>query len=308
MIVKNQITAKKRYYDGRNPCKGATVHTTGNTRPGADAQAHANLQSLGNVRVASWHVQIDDTEAIQSYEDFRQCWHAGDGRGMGNTQTIGYELCVNSDGDYVQMLKNAAERIAMDAAEYGWTRDDIYQHNEFSTWGKNCPRELRGTKDDISWAEFVDMIFGHTAPKPKPPVKPDERDKADGKTDVDGWWGTDTTIELQDIFGTPIDGEVWRQPSMWASQNPALTNGWVWNGSPGDAGSPLIRAMQVDWLKGDYKGTVDGKIGPEFIKGVQRKLRRLGLYGGKIDGRLDAKSPTIKGLQKAINLDKIKVG
>lgn len=303
--VVDQITSKRRYYPGTNPCLGATVHMTGNTNKGADAQAHANLQSRGNVRVASWHVSIDDKAAFQSYLDSRKCWHAGDGTGPGNTTTIAYELCVNSDGDYVKMIHNAAERIAMDVVEYGWTRDDIYQHNEFSSWGKDCPRELRGGKDDISWSDFVDLIFMYAGAgdvKPKPEPKPDS--KADRRTEVDGYWGTDTTIELQYIFNPDaIDGEVWRQNSVWRSMNPALTWGWKWE-STNTGGSPLIYKMQ-DWLGSDYRGERDGDIGPEFIKGLQRRLKRLGYYTGRIDGRLDKESLTIQGLQRAINDDKI---
>ena len=44
---------------------------------GADAQVHANLQSRGNPRKASWHYQIDDKQVIQSFLDTTRCWHAG---------------------------------------------------------------------------------------------------------------------------------------------------------------------------------------------------------------------------------------
>jgi len=312
--IVNQITSKKRYYPGVNPCSGATVHMTANTSRGADAQAHADLQSKGNVRVASWHVTIDDEAAFQSYLDSRQCWHAGDGRGPGNTTTIGYELCVNSDGDYSQMISNAAERIAMDVVEYGWERSDIKQHKDYSPWGKDCPRELRGSKADISWEDFLDMIFAYAGahdvqPKPKP--KPEEHDKADDYTKPDGYWGTDVTIELQDDLGTPIDGEVWNQSSHWLDENPALT--WGWKESTSTKGSPLIYAL-YDFLvaQGVSKsilGKRDGKIGPKHIRGLQTWLRNIGYYHGLIDGRLgtgaNGKSSTIEALQRAINDGKI---
>lgn len=311
--VRNQITSKKRYYAGVNPRSGATVHMTGNTNVGANAAAHANLQSTGNVRVASWHISIDDKEAVQSYEDFRKCWHAGDGTGYGNTRTISYELCVNRDGDYVKMIHNAAQRIAMDVIEYGWSKSDIHQHNEFSSWGKNCPRELRGSKDDISWNDFVDLIFsyaGLTDTKPKPPIVDKDREKADGRTPVDGYWGTDMTIELQYIFGTPVDGEVWNQPQKTLNSNPGLT--WGWKASTSKKGSPVIYAL-YDFLvaQGVSKkilGKRDGKMGPNHIEGIQVWLRNIGLYSGLIDGRLDGggKSGTIRGFQQAINMGKVK--
>lgn len=309
MAVKyrEQLTHKRRYYPGDNPCDGAVVHQTANTARGANAKAHANYQSFGSVKLASWHKTIDDEFCFISYLDIRKCWHAGDGRGPGNTRRIGYELCVNSDGDYRKTIENAAEVIGMDARKYGWSRSDIGQHNEFSDWGKDCPRELRGGKDDISWNEFVDMVMavkdGGT-PDPKPePVDPPEG--ADGRTDVDGYWGTDVTNELQYIFNPDaIDGEVWRQNSAWRAMNPALTWGWKWEAT-NTGGSPLIYKMQ-DWLGADYRGKRDGDIGPEFIKGLQRRLKRMGYYSGSIDGRLDKASITIKGLQRAINAGTLK--
>jgi hypothetical protein len=310
MTVKivNQITSKKRYYPGVNPCNGATAHMTANTRIGADAQAHADLQSKGNVALASWHVTIDDKAAFQSYLDSRQCWHAGDGRGPGNTTTISYELCVNSDGDYVQMIHNAAERIAMDVIEHGWSRSGIKQHEDYSPWGKDCPRELRGSKADISWDDFLAMIFAYAgAQDVKPKPKPEERDKADQHTDADGYWGTDTSIEMQYELGTPIDGEVWHQSSHWLDANPALT--WGWKASTSTKGSPLIYAL-YDFLaeqgvSTSILGKRDGKIGPKHIRSLQTWLRNIGNYHGAIDGELWKESATVKALQRAINDGKI---
>lgn len=56
-----------------NPRTSVTVNETDNSSLGADAQAHAKLQSDGIVRQASWHIQVDDTEAIRSYPDEAQC-------------------------------------------------------------------------------------------------------------------------------------------------------------------------------------------------------------------------------------------
>ncbi len=82
MKIKNQlVTSRARTSGEGNPCTSITVHETGNTDPGADAQAHANLQSNGNVRQASWHITVDDKQAIRSFPDTVKCWHAGDATG-----------------------------------------------------------------------------------------------------------------------------------------------------------------------------------------------------------------------------------
>lgn len=62
---------------GTNGRKWITIHDTGNLGRGADAQVHANLQSRGNPRKASWHYQSDDKQVIQSFLDTARCWHAG---------------------------------------------------------------------------------------------------------------------------------------------------------------------------------------------------------------------------------------
>src|SRR5690625_753819 len=102
MQIKKQLVSQdvinKRSYGKGNPKRYITVHQTGNTSRGANAQVHANLQSRLNPRQASWHYQVDDKEVIQSFSDDVKCWHAGDGQGKGNTESIAIEMCINSDG------------------------------------------------------------------------------------------------------------------------------------------------------------------------------------------------------------------
>src|SRR5690625_3543637 len=113
-----------RTWAGENLCLGITVHETANTNTGANAAAHANLQSNGNVRQASWHYQVDDTEIVQSYPDSVQCWHAG----WGARHHIAIEICVNRDGDYNKALANAARLIAHLRRKHGLGRSAVKQH------------------------------------------------------------------------------------------------------------------------------------------------------------------------------------
>ena len=72
MIIKKQLlghAAAIRVGRGLgNPKKMIAVHDTGNSSHGANAQAHANLQSR-QVLDYGWHWQVDDKEAIQSFRD-----------------------------------------------------------------------------------------------------------------------------------------------------------------------------------------------------------------------------------------------
>lgn len=125
-----------------------TIHETSNTRVGADAQAHANLQSNGNVRQASWHITVDDTEAIRSYPDSAQCWHAG----PAGADSIAVEICVNSDGDYDAAFARAGAVVAGLRVAHGLARSDVHQHNHWT--GKNCPSTMRAAE---RWQEFLNL-------------------------------------------------------------------------------------------------------------------------------------------------------
>jgi len=60
-----------------------------------------------------------------------------------------------------------------------------------------------------------------------------------------------------------------------------------------------------DWV-GTPKRKRDRLIGPDTIKRLQRKLKKIGYYSGRIDGRLDKGSLTVRGFQHAHNDGKVK--
>lgn len=172
-------------YGNGNKKQFLTIHQTGNTKKGANAQMHANLQS--GVYGASWHYQVDDKEAIQSFEHGYSCWHSSDGRGNGNLNSIAIEGCINEDGNYVQSIKNMAELAAIILKQEGIPISNMKQHNDWDIKNrKNCPAQIRAGKDGINWTKFVQMVQDNlnklngkpvskpvvVAPKPTPaPVK-----------------------------------------------------------------------------------------------------------------------------------------
>lgn len=148
-----------RSYGRGNPVNYITVHQTGNTNPGADAQAHANIQTNLNPRSASWHESVDDNIAIQSFPDDVKCWAATDGpSGTGNTQSYHIEICINSDGDYVQAVENGAERVKAKMQEHGLDISRVRQHHDW--YPKNCPAQIRGNKAGIDWNDFLALVEG----------------------------------------------------------------------------------------------------------------------------------------------------
>ncbi|MEH7299714.1 N-acetylmuramoyl-L-alanine amidase [Neobacillus drentensis] len=126
-----------------------TIHETDNTNAGADAEAHANLQLRGNDRTASWHLQVDDRQIIQSVPFDEVAWAAGDGRnGSGNLTSIHIEMCVNADGNYEKTVSNTVEVVQYLMNRYSIASDHIVPHKHWT--GKNCPRNLLPR-----WNQFI---------------------------------------------------------------------------------------------------------------------------------------------------------
>jgi len=290
--IKRQIvtanTRNKVTYGNNNGKKTVTVHQTGNTNNGADAQAHANLQSKGNSRSASWHYSVDDKEAIQSFEDDAQCWAAGDGRGPGNLHSIHVELCINSDGDYNKTLENGAELVKHLLDKHGLSINDVKQHYDWS--GKNCPAQLRANKDGISWSDFLSMVQGtKISSAPKTDVKSETIEKGSYKANlkVDGKWGNSTTTALQKALDTKVDGIISDQLSN------SITTAFY--GTTIDFGNGKRGSMVIKALQRKIGSKADGLIGPNTIGALQNYLDT------PYDKKLSRPSVVVKELQRRLN-------
>ena len=132
-----------------------TIHTTGNRNPRATAEAHARLQAHGNNgRKASWHYTVDEKEIWQSFKDNQKCWHTG--TKPGNENSIGIEICVNSQTGFANACKKAAWLTSALLKKYCLNMEDVTQHNHWS--GKNCPAELRSGEWNVDWQDFLNTV------------------------------------------------------------------------------------------------------------------------------------------------------
>lgn len=146
---------------GRNPDTYITIHETGNTDVGADAEAHGKYLtgSAGEASLTSWHYTVDDHAIVQHLPDNETAYHAGDGAdGPGNTTSIGIEICVNSDGDFEVAKANAAALVRLLMAEHGIPLGNIKQHHDWN--GKNCPAAIRATPG--AWEAFLALCGGES--------------------------------------------------------------------------------------------------------------------------------------------------
>ncbi len=132
------------------------IHTTGNTRRGADAEAHFKYWNSGHVGQSADFV-VDDKGALK-INDYIQyyTWHCGDGKGkygITNGNSIGIEICVNEDGDFEKALTNTVELVKKLKAETGI--ENVVRHYDASR--KNCPAAL-SANDWEKWKELKRRI------------------------------------------------------------------------------------------------------------------------------------------------------
>ncbi|WP_051353093.1 N-acetylmuramoyl-L-alanine amidase family protein [Thalassobacillus devorans] len=137
-----------------------TIHTTGNRSRGANALMHGRyMLNLDGSRMVSWHYTVDDSLIIQHLPDHESAWHAGDGNGAGNRNSIGVEICENVDGDLEEAVKMAILLIRKLQKRHGIPLRRIVPHKKWS--GKNCPRPLLPV-----WDELIEKI-GADSPVPR---------------------------------------------------------------------------------------------------------------------------------------------
>lgn len=155
-IIKKQIAYNR---SARNTViKYIVIHDTGNTGKGANASAHFNYFNGGN-RNSSADFFVDDTQIMQ-INDYNKyyTWHCGDGKGkygITNSNSIGIEICINSDGNYDKAFKNAVELTKWLMKEINISADNVVRHYDASR--KNCPASMSGDNWAL-WNEFKRQI------------------------------------------------------------------------------------------------------------------------------------------------------
>ena len=258
--------------------------------------------SVWQTREASAHYQVEDGGRIgQLVHDWDTAWHAGNF--AVNQSSIGIEHANRADGTISEKCLDAGAHLTAAICKFyglgapAWGVN-VFPHKHFSATA--CPGQIYGSQKNayIKRAQkWYAAMNGGSTPKPKPKPKPEPKPKPKGKIDVDGYWGRDTTLGAQKVFGTIPDGEVSSQSNYWRGKFLACTTGWRWVAPKYAEGSQLITAMQK-WMKdaGHYHGEIDGLAGRNFWRG----LESMAGYSPDEKG-LEAPSNTVKWLQRYIN-------
>lgn len=139
--------------------KYIVIHETANTNKGANALAHFNYWNTNPRAESSAHFVVDDTRIIQLAELNWRCWHVGDNKGhsdITNSNSIGIEICVNSDGNYTKARQNAIELVRYLIPITRIPASRVVRHYDAS--GKRCPRKM--LDNPSLWTDFKKAIQG----------------------------------------------------------------------------------------------------------------------------------------------------
>ena len=255
MLVPADRANKVRYKD-KNPKRKIVVHQTGNKRKGANAEMHARLQYNGNSREASWHYQVDDSIAYQSFSHDDGLWHAGN-RNI-NKESIGVEICVNTDGDYDEAVKNGVELVKHVMAVENIDIVEVINHHDAS--GKWCPSEILNGREDLTWAWFKNQLGSATGKVEQVgSVKPSSSKPAYSGSIVDYLNQQGIASNINNRKNLAVEYGIVNKESDYtgtATQNTALLNAMM-------TGEPKQQGTRKEPIQSDYKGNslVDYLVG-----------------------------------------------
>lgn len=138
----------------KSSIKYIVIHDTGNKSAGANAKAHYNYFNGGN-RNSSADIFVDDREilCINDYTKY-YTWHCGDGKGkygITNANSVGIEMCINSDSDREKALSNMVTITKELMKELNIPIDRVVRHYDASK--KNCPQTMASN----NWREWIDF-------------------------------------------------------------------------------------------------------------------------------------------------------
>lgn len=153
MRTVKQISYNRTKRDGVK-IKYIVIHDTGNTNVGANAYSHYKYFNTGD-RSSSADFFVDDMQ-ILCVNDYLKyyTWHCGDGKGkygITNSNSIGIEMCVNSDGDRKKVIEKTIILVKELMSELNIPINKVVRHYDASR--KNCPASMNKN----NWAEWYEF-------------------------------------------------------------------------------------------------------------------------------------------------------
>ncbi|HIE6632294.1 N-acetylmuramoyl-L-alanine amidase C-terminal domain-containing protein [Bacillus luti] len=128
-----------------------TVHNTYNDATAENEVAYM----IRNNNEVSFHIAIDDKEAVQGLPLERNAWACGDGNGSGNRESISVEICYSLSGGnrYYKAEDNAAIVVAQLMKQYNIPISKVRTHQSWN--GKYCPHRMLA---EGRWNSFIEKV------------------------------------------------------------------------------------------------------------------------------------------------------
>ena len=146
--------AYNRSNRGDNKIKYIVIHDTGNTSIGANAYSHYRYFNGGD-HSSSADFFVDDKQVLCINDYYKYyTWHCGDGRGkygITNKNSIGIEICINSDGNRQKAIDKTLNLVSELMKELNIPIERVVRHYDASR--KNCP----GSMSKNNWAEWYEF-------------------------------------------------------------------------------------------------------------------------------------------------------
>lgn len=214
---RNRPALRDRKYYTLRKLKGVVAHWTANTGRGADAMANRNYFNNTD-RFASAHYIVDDHSIVQCLPDHEVAYHVGGRyyRPIGemiredgltpNYFLIGFEMCVNSDGDWDKTYRHSVELAQHLLNKYNFTVNDLFRHYDIT--GKYCPRMMI---DEAPWQAFKEAVNEGLKFRLSSPVK---------RGEVNVSWlnvreGTSTRYRIVDVLKKSEEVEIYETVGNW---------------------------------------------------------------------------------------------
>lgn len=145
--------------------KYIVIHDTGNTSAGAGAIAHKNY-FMTTDRKASADFVVEDDKIIKLNNYYKYfTWHCGDGEGMygiTNSNSIGIEMCINSDSNRQKTINTTIKLVYELMEELKIPIDRVVRHYDASR--KICPASMRANNWE-GWRRFKTALKEYVAMK-----------------------------------------------------------------------------------------------------------------------------------------------
>ena len=146
------------------------IHETAGYEAGIDAEQIYKYWNRDPDAKTSTHFIVDENKTLQLLELNWKGWHVGDNDGhsdITNSNSIGIEICVNEDGDYVAARARTIRLVKYLMRELNIDADHVVRHYDAS--GKFCPeimmRHPELWDDFKSQISMPDVIFDYFYPQ-----------------------------------------------------------------------------------------------------------------------------------------------